>query len=84
MDVIDILKVQLKEMSIKKFKDFINSINNGNDTGESKAEVGFKILFSEENYQLIIKIIGARNLPSSFGNIKTQGYVVKVNKILNS
>lgn len=66
-------------MSLKTLKRLISSSKN--EESVEVPEVGFKILYCEEKMQLIVRVIGARHLPTSYGNNKPNGYVMKVDNL---
>ncbi|XP_072383640.1 uncharacterized protein [Diabrotica undecimpunctata] len=41
-------------------------------------QIGFRISFCESTKELKVKVIGARQLPTDYGSVKPQGYLVKV------
>lgn len=41
-------------------------------------QIGFKVSFCEITKELKVKVIGARQLPTSYGSVKPNGYLVKV------
>lgn len=43
-----------------------------------QPEVGFKLTYFEQTKQLVVKVIGARHLPSIYGTQKPEGYLIKV------
>lgn len=68
--------------NFKKVADFfltnVKSKNDIDHLDENKPEIGFKIAYSPNEKQLKVKLISARNLPSSYGNNKARGFLTKV------
>lgn len=67
--------------NIKKIKNLLslkttNLVNNSN--AAAKPQIGFKIAYNEDTKELKVKVIGARHLPPLYGNIRPEGYLVKV------
>lgn len=67
-------------INFKRWKSLVNKINTGNNSGgtSTQPEVGFKILYCEEKKQLVVKVIGARHLPTLYGTTRPQGYLIKI------
>lgn len=65
---------------MKKWKQIINNFNlsGGNSSDQIEPEIGFKCLYCEEKKQLIVRVIGARHLPTLYGNTRPHGYLIKV------
>ncbi|KAJ8977425.1 hypothetical protein NQ317_009678 [Molorchus minor] len=68
------------EQKLNKVKNYLtinrNSANPCNNYVE--PQIGFKVSFCEVTKELKVKVIGARQLPTDYGNIKPRGYLVKV------
>ncbi|KAF5273573.1 hypothetical protein FQR65_LT04571 [Abscondita terminalis] len=67
-------------INIKKLKKLIPSKSSdvGNASDEVNPQVGFKIAYNDDTKQLKVRVIGARHLPSLYGNSKPEGYLIKV------
>ncbi|GJQ70534.1 hypothetical protein Trydic_g22937 [Trypoxylus dichotomus] len=69
-------------MSLKldKLKSFFSTsqLDGATDKSDLRPEVGFKLTYFEQTKQLVVKVIGARHLPSTYGTQKPEGYLIKV------
>ncbi|KRT86477.1 C2 domain containing protein [Oryctes borbonicus] len=69
-------------MSLKldKLKNFFSTTQLDGPTSKAdlQPEVGFKLTYFEQTKQLVVKVIGARHLPSTYGTQKPEGYLIKV------
>lgn len=50
----------------------------GETKGSSEPQIGFKVTFVEKLKRIVVKVIGARYLPTDYGTCKAKGYVIKV------
>lgn len=66
--------------NLEKFKSFFSSqqLESAANKSDLQPEVGFKLTYFEQTKQLVVKVIGARHLPSTYGNQKPEGYLIKV------
>ncbi|XP_017778767.1 PREDICTED: uncharacterized protein LOC108564278 [Nicrophorus vespilloides] len=64
--------------TLKRVKSLLLPKSSPTSDDDLQPEIGFKITHNDANNELIVKVLSARNLPSSFGNIKPQGYLIKV------
>lgn len=46
--------------------------------GDPEPQVGFKLAFNTKTGEITVKVMGAKQLPTSYGSAKTQGYLIKV------
>ncbi|XP_022909960.1 uncharacterized protein [Onthophagus taurus] len=67
-------------MDINKLKRFFSapSSEETGEVGNAQPEIGFKLTYFERTQQLVVKVIGARNLPKTYGTLKPEGYLIKV------
>ncbi|XP_018318903.1 uncharacterized protein LOC108732533 [Agrilus planipennis] len=68
-------------LSLDTIKNFLvsrNLVQSGSSIEDPKPELGFKLSHNEHTKQLKVKVIGARHLPTSYGSIRPEGYLVKV------
>lgn len=60
------------------FRKTIESDENGECDRISNPQLGFKVSYDADKCELRAKVIGARQLPTEYGNCKPRGYLVKV------
>ncbi|KAF5306626.1 hypothetical protein FQA39_LY08815 [Lamprigera yunnana] len=67
-------------INIKKIKNLISTKTSsiGNRSDEIKPQIGFKIAYNDDTEQLKVRVIGARQLPPLYGNLRPEGYLIKV------
>ncbi|KAL3281298.1 hypothetical protein HHI36_004510 [Cryptolaemus montrouzieri] len=46
--------------------------------GDQEPQVGFKLVFNSNTGEMVVKVLGAKQLPTSYGITKPQGYLMKV------
>ncbi|KAJ8918470.1 hypothetical protein NQ315_008167 [Exocentrus adspersus] len=66
------------EQKLNKVKNYFTLRRS--DVGLDNAvepQIGFKVSFCEITKELRVKVIGARQLPTSYGSVKPSGYLVK-------
>lgn len=63
------------------FRRTIESDENSDCDRTSGPQLGFKVSFDEEKYEIRAKVIGARQLPTDYGNCQPRGYLIKVRNI---
>lgn len=67
------------EQKINKVKNYFTIRKSDGSLNDAvDPQIGFKVSFCEITKELKVKVIGARQLPTSYGNIKPTGYLVKV------
>lgn len=67
-------------LKLEKLRNFFstNQIDSAANISDLQPEVGFKLTYFEQTKQLVVKVIGARHLPSIYGTQKPEGYLIKV------
>ncbi|KAK9739846.1 C2 domain [Popillia japonica] len=67
-------------IKLEKLRNFFSTsqIASVPNTSDLQPEVGFKLTYFEQTKQLVVKVIGARHLPSIYGTQKPEGYLIKV------
>ncbi|KAI4465367.1 c2 domain [Holotrichia oblita] len=67
-------------LKLEKLRNFFSTsqIDSASNISDLQAEVGFKLTYFEQTKQLVVKVIGARHLPSIYGTQKPEGYLIKV------
>lgn len=63
---------------LKNFFSTDSKLDASLDKSGLEPEVGFKLTYFEQTKQLVVKVIGARHLPSTYGSLKPEGYLIKV------
>lgn len=70
------------ENALSSFKSYlkrtIDSEINGDHENVTGPQLGFKVSYDEEKGVLVAKVIGAKQLPATFGSSSPRGYLVKV------
>ncbi|XP_044751437.1 uncharacterized protein LOC123311488 [Coccinella septempunctata] len=46
--------------------------------GDVEPQVGFKLAYNSRTGEVSVKVLGAKQLPTSYGTTKTQGYLIKL------
>lgn len=65
--------------TLKRYFKKTIEVDENNDCDRTSApELGFKVSYDGAKSELKVKVIGARQLPTDYGNCTPRGYLVKV------
>ncbi|KAK9870630.1 hypothetical protein WA026_008192 [Henosepilachna vigintioctopunctata] len=59
-------------------KNFLSSKTKNEVYGDQEPQIGFQVNYNTLFGEISVKVLGAKQLPTSYGNTKPQGYLMKV------